>query len=391
MSRLAVVGEGWRLHRRAGLATLTLCATLFMVATVQSSCTSLDSSPPPGAGRQNAIADGNRIMILGDSISQGLEGDFTWRYRLFQHFDANNVKMTFVGPWTGTATLPPSQPAGYPQISAPPVHDGAYRPGISFPSANLAQWGWTVKQAKNVVGPAAQKYQPDYMMIELGFNDLAFDLAGPANLTEELHTLIARIQRVRPSIKIIVANVIHGEPSGAPEILRAQIREYNSALSAQAASWSTAESPVTLADIAGVYEPATDSYDGLHPNIAGEIKIAEVFADILSSRYRIGPQFRAPLAAANEIEPPTPRSIKAISVKGRIRVTWSHSFGVEGYILYSRDLTSGQRFQKAPLPLAADSWTFGDLISGHTYQYQISAARGTHESDLSPIATAVAG
>ncbi len=333
---------------------------------------------------------GGKIMVVGDSISQGLEGDFTWRYRLFEYLRENNVKMTFVGPWVGTFALPPSQPEGYPGVAAAPVHDGAYRPGIAFPSANLAQWGWTVRQAKDVAGLAALRYQPDYLLIELGFNDLAFNLSSPAGLTGELHTLIVNVQKMRPSIKILVANVIHGEPSGAPETLATRISEYNSALSTQAADWSTEESPVALANIDTPYEPTVDSYDGVHPNAAGEIAIAKAFADALVSRYGVGPRFTAPPVTVKEIRPSTPQAISAASSSGKIHVQWSHSFGAEGYTLYSRDLTSGQQFQKSPLPLTADSWTFDGLIGGDTYEYQVSAIRGTYESGRSSIATAVA-
>lgn len=43
-----------------------------------------------------------RIMIVGDSISQGHEGDWTWRYRLWQWVNAQGVPVDFVGPYAGT-------------------------------------------------------------------------------------------------------------------------------------------------------------------------------------------------------------------------------------------------------------------------------------------------
>src|SRR4051812_13421155 len=39
-----------------------------------------------------------KLMIVGDSISQGSSGDFTWRYRLAKHFEAAGTPVDFVGP-----------------------------------------------------------------------------------------------------------------------------------------------------------------------------------------------------------------------------------------------------------------------------------------------------
>jgi len=35
-------------------------------------------------------------------MSQGHEGDWTWRYRLWQWFTSQGVAIDFVGPYTGT-------------------------------------------------------------------------------------------------------------------------------------------------------------------------------------------------------------------------------------------------------------------------------------------------
>jgi len=43
-----------------------------------------------------------RMMVVGDSISQGGEGDWTWRYRLWEWFKDQQVTVDFVGPFLGT-------------------------------------------------------------------------------------------------------------------------------------------------------------------------------------------------------------------------------------------------------------------------------------------------
>ena len=43
-----------------------------------------------------------RIMVVGDFISQGYAGDYTWRYRLWEWLRAGAVDVDFVGPYSGT-------------------------------------------------------------------------------------------------------------------------------------------------------------------------------------------------------------------------------------------------------------------------------------------------
>lgn len=42
------------------------------------------------------------MMVVGDSISQGEEGDWTWRYRLWEWLKVQDVVVDFVGPFLGT-------------------------------------------------------------------------------------------------------------------------------------------------------------------------------------------------------------------------------------------------------------------------------------------------
>jgi hypothetical protein len=42
------------------------------------------------------------VMVVGDSISQGGEGDWTWRYRLWEWLKSQEIVVDFVGPFIGT-------------------------------------------------------------------------------------------------------------------------------------------------------------------------------------------------------------------------------------------------------------------------------------------------
>src|SRR5258708_7438297 len=51
---------------------------------------------PPVPGQPSGGSP--RIMIVGDSITQGSSGDYTWQYRLYEHLRADGVSPQMVGP-----------------------------------------------------------------------------------------------------------------------------------------------------------------------------------------------------------------------------------------------------------------------------------------------------
>lgn len=59
---------------------------------------------------------GLRVMIVGDSMTHCNEGDYTWRYRMWEWFVNQGIDMTFVGPYVGTARPPDSAPPSPPRL-----------------------------------------------------------------------------------------------------------------------------------------------------------------------------------------------------------------------------------------------------------------------------------
>src|SRR5262245_45869916 len=105
----AMRGTSMRARRLTGTVVATLLASALALAFTAASA---------------AAAPAGRILIVGDSISQGHEGDFTWRYRFAEHLRIAGAAPDFVGPWTGTNKLPAAYPPGWPDTSVP-VHTGA--------------------------------------------------------------------------------------------------------------------------------------------------------------------------------------------------------------------------------------------------------------------------
>ncbi len=69
---------------------------------------------------------------------------------------------------------------------------------------------------------------------------------------------------------------------------------------------------------------------------------------------------------------------------------WDRIYGASGYKIFERDITGNPSplpaFSELPLPLPGDHWYSGWGTAGHTYQYEVAAARGTTEtSPSSPV------
>lgn len=330
------------------------------------------------------------LMVVGDSISHGMENDYTWRYRLAQHL-SGGCAADFVGPWSGTNVLPASQPDDFPTNSAPPVYTGQYRSGLSFDSQHWSRWGRQLTQAKSEIRGVVTSQRPTHLLIELGFNDLGWGASDPDGLIASMRTFVAEARAARPDVKLLVANVVGRTPLESNPGLPAMISSYNAKLGPALAALSTSTSPVALVDIHSPYVPTADTYDGLHPNGRGEYKIAKAFADVLSSRFGIGTAFGSIPASVPDAVPPRPASITATATDAGITIRWGHSVGAGGYWLYQRNVTAGESFSRSGIQIPADSWKINWVVRGHTYEFKVVAARGDNLlSAESAVASAVA-
>lgn len=123
-----------------------------------------------------AVPNPLKVMVVGDSISQGQDGDHTWRYRIWQWFrdSAPGISVAFIGPYTGTWPSDPPQPPQPPVIASDPVIDnsgprtfGRYAADVSadFDSNHFAASGRAVAQVKDVIRQQVETYQPDMLLV----------------------------------------------------------------------------------------------------------------------------------------------------------------------------------------------------------------------------------
>ncbi len=130
-------------------------------------------------------------MIVGDSITEGSSGDYTWQYRLYEHLRADGVSPQMVGPhhWLFNNVTKVEGDTTY----ADP----------RFEHANDASWGMTLLHEKDVIGAKVAAYRPDYLLVLLGLDDIFWYGVSQPEMAANLASFIGAARAARPHIRIV--------------------------------------------------------------------------------------------------------------------------------------------------------------------------------------------
>jgi len=322
-----------------------------------------------------------RIMVLGDSLASGMQDDYTWRWRLAEYLRRTGTPAEFVGPHTGTFSMY-DDPVLLALVEGRPLPTGAeavnpmtgtYREG-PFHGGHCAQPGWTAHAAKASVRERVAAERPDFLLVQLGFNDLA--MVGPPEQTlRDLAEIIAEARAAQPAVTILVANIA-GATAWGNEWFHQAVEEYNARLPAELAAHSSDRSPVALVDVHSGFDPADDTYDGIHPNPVGELAMADAFAQALRGfGIGSGPLLK-PALRPRELPLVQPEIIAARPQDSGVDVEWRRVPGASAYRVGWRDLTVDQPRRQGPIPVLGDHWRPQGLTAGHVYEFDVTAARG---------------
>nr|WP_297935479.1 GDSL-type esterase/lipase family protein [uncultured Lachnoclostridium sp.] len=194
---------------------------------------------------QVKAAETTKIMPLGDSIT---DCDF-WRSMLFNKLTDNGYNVTSVGTRYG----------GHEGHSGMLVTDLAK-------TNNLTTW----LDATN----------PDMVMMLFGTNDCWCDKGAKAILSAYT-TLVGQMRENNPDMIIVIGKVTPLIPNFTSDfVYRAE--ELALAIDGWAEKLTTEQSPIYVVDQFTGFDAMTDTYDGVHPNNAGSVKMCNKWYDALS-------------------------------------------------------------------------------------------------------------
>lgn len=345
---------GRRVVGRIILAAVTVLATATAVEA------SGDAEPNPAPQPAGPV----RILLHGDSVTQGSAGDWTWRYRLWKHLVSSGEQVDLIGPRDD-------------------LRDGsrAYAdPG--FDRDHAARWGMSGGALDHSV-TALMAYTPDVIVDGLGVNDLR--TSTPETVVARAVERVELARAVDPDVDVVLWRL--------PQTWRPGVAAYDDLVAQAVAALDTPRSRVVLADVATGFDRARDTFDSLHPSPTGEVKIAAAVADALAS-LGVGTPYPRPLVTPVNGPTLVPRLTSArVDAVGTLQVGWTVPQGATGAWVELRDVVRNGPWRRVAsattLTTATGSATVPALVAGRRYELRVRALKGTVASDRTSRAAAV--
>jgi lysophospholipase L1-like esterase len=245
-------------------------------------------------------------MPLGDSIT-GSPG--CWRALLWNRLQTTGfTNVDFVG------TLPP-QGCGV-------AYDGDNEGHGGFLATNIAN--------QNLLPGWLAATNPNVVLMHLGTNDVWSNIP-PQTILNAFTTLVGQMRANNPTVRILVAKIIPMNPGQCPEC-GARAVAFNDAIPAWASARTTAQSPVIVVDQWTGFNTATDTYDGVHPNAAGDQKMSDRWYPPLTSVLNGAIPTAGPTATPSRtptVAPPTttpPPAGRSCAATYRVTGQWTGGF-----------------------------------------------------------------
>jgi len=244
-----------------------------------------------------------KVMPVGDSITQGFGGDFTWRYWFWKEFQRQGVPLDLVGPSTGFV----------------PGYGTRYEnPKLTFDTDHAALGGSQIQYHAARIDQEMATYRPDVVALELGINNLLAGGQSPELVASELQALMNEIWRDKPDTKIMLAQLM---PVQSDPPATAAGTTVNDLLAATYAHDSRVMLAYNRTAPALPWSTKAFTADGLHPNATGQTLLADRFAQAF---YAAGYLPRAP--QIYRVRTWSPDLTPVIKVTGRrADIDWSEA------------------------------------------------------------------
>ncbi|MGN0065399.1 MAG: GDSL-type esterase/lipase family protein, partial [Nocardioides sp.] len=344
--------------------------------TVLASLLCLVLLPLTACARDDEERGATRILVLGDSLSQGRAGDWTWRYRLAQHLSDVGADVDFVGPRRG---VPETTDAG----ATWPETDLYVDP--EFDSEHASRWGQSATWLETPPDELVEDFHPDVVVLALGTNDLAYAHETPEQTVDLLGAVIENFRAADAAVDVVAMGVPVAEQPGSTVT--------NDLLAGRVDAWDSDTSRVVLAPADRYYGPST-TWDGVHPNAAGDWALARAVADGLAE-LGVGEPMAAP--STDDVAEAERRQVAAPSLAvsvgdGEAYLRWSQTEWADHYRVLFRDVTAGQGEMTERGEVEGTAERVSGLVNGHVYEFAVEPGRGPTGGGLrsrSPVVEAV--
>ncbi|MEU7862678.1 GDSL-type esterase/lipase family protein [Nonomuraea sp. NPDC049141] len=243
--------------------------------------------------RQPAATDVIKVMIVGDSISHGSSGDWTWRYRLYKHLRHHGVNLDLVGPKNDLEAITTARTGDGDQSYADP----------DFDTDHDAQWGRPYCAEMNEIAAKVAEHHPDYLLVLLGINDLFWYDHGTEQNEANLRTFIGNARAGNPALRLVLGTLLDTHKATHDPLFNARVSDFNRQLILVANDLHTQRSPIVIAATHAEFVASAHTWDGTHPNAQGELRIAAAFADTLAGQFKIGAPYPRPFPTVTEVLP----------------------------------------------------------------------------------------
>jgi hypothetical protein len=107
-----------------------------------------------------------------------------------------------------------------------------------FDSHHFSAWGRQLLQDCDLIQDMVAKYQPDYLLVLLGFNDMGWFVSDADGTFESMKTFISEARAAKPDIKMALGNVPHRKYIPCRDDLPRETSKYNKMLEIAIPFWS---------------------------------------------------------------------------------------------------------------------------------------------------------
>ncbi|MFF9650587.1 GDSL-type esterase/lipase family protein [Streptomyces sp. NPDC014622] len=220
-----------------------------------------------------------RFTFVGDSMTIGRAGDFTWRYRMWQHLTSVlGAPFAIVGPRDALYDTGADAAVSH-AYAAPDFPAGA--------RAHLAGWGEGWLHMAPVIADTVTAHRTDILLVSLGLIDLGF-YTDSDQTALNAREFIAAARTANPRVKMVLLPVIPNVRAESDAPFAAECDRFNELLAKAVADLDAPMSPILLASRPTGYDIHRDTYDGTHPGPTGEHGLAAAFADAMHQAWGLG-------------------------------------------------------------------------------------------------------